>query len=407
MTLAPVSCDVAPAPAPAAGSPAAVVFESWPRILHSFSIVSHFHLLDLAQRPGFTPYFQPRRYLGAAWKPLNGVFAPEDWTLLEQIQAPPPDLMADVWIQMAFPYHFAPVPARRQVVFMACDAGHLTPGAIPDNRPLAAVQEESGAWIITPSHWSRRGLLELGAIPERTCVVPHGVDTRWFYPDPEQRQKVRKTLGWEGRRVLLSVGAMSGNKGIHHIVKAMAALLPRYPDLLLYLKGSDHTYKSGEALQSSLNTLRNHERRSLEGRIIYNGNPLTFEQVALLYKAADLYVSPYSAEGFNMPVLEAMACGLPVVCTAGGPTEDFMTPAAVKTVQSVPHPIPAESGIEADSYGRVLLITFDDLVAQMDAALGDETWRQQAHTAGAAWVADRYSWYHATSHLLRVCGLTP
>ena len=44
-------------------------------------------------------------------------------------------------------------------------------------------------------------------------------------------------------------------------------------------------------------------------------------------QAADVYVSPYHAEGFNLPVLEAVACGIPVVVSAGGSTEDFTHPA--------------------------------------------------------------------------------
>lgn len=373
-----------------------VVFESWPRILHSFSIVSHFHLLDLAQQPGFRPCFQPQPYLGAAWKPLEQVFSPADWATLTAIPPLPAGETADLWIRMAFPYRFSPVASRRLVVFMACDAGQLGPQALEEGETLAAAQDRSEAWIITPSQWSRQGLLRLGAIPERTRVVPHGVDPRWFRRDPAQRDQVRKALGWEGRQVLLSVGAMSGNKGVHHLAKAMAALLPRYPDLFLYLKGSDHTYKSEAALQESLDTLTAAERRALEGRIAYNGSALSFAQIALLHQAADLYVSPYSAEGFNMPVLEAMACGLPVVCTGGGATDDFTIPAAVKSIRA--------SYCET-RIGNVLLIDFADLVAQMDAALGDEAWRAQASVAGAAWVAEHYTWRHATEALLAACGL--
>ncbi|MEG4807439.1 glycosyltransferase family 4 protein [Microcoleus sp. F8-D3] len=50
---------------------------------------------------------------------------------------------------------------------------------------------------------------------------------------------------------------------------------------------------------------------------------LSFAQIAELYQAADVYVSPYLTEGFNLQVLEAVACGLPIICTAGGPADDF------------------------------------------------------------------------------------
>ncbi|KAJ3024471.1 hypothetical protein HDV00_000914 [Rhizophlyctis rosea] len=51
-----------------------------------------------------------------------------------------------------------------------------------------------------------------------------------------------------------------------------------------------------------------------------------------LYNAADCYISPYTAEGFNLPVLEALACGIPVVVTKGGPTDDFTCPEVAKYV---------------------------------------------------------------------------
>ena len=46
--------------------------------------------------------------------------------------------------------------------------------------------------------------------------------------------------------------------------------------------------------------------------------------MAALYRACDVLVHPYRGEGFAMPVLEAMACGLPAIVTAGGPTDEFL-----------------------------------------------------------------------------------
>jgi glycosyltransferase involved in cell wall biosynthesis len=48
--------------------------------------------------------------------------------------------------------------------------------------------------------------------------------------------------------------------------------------------------------------------------------------MAELFQAADVFVSPYKAEGFNMPALEAAACGTLVVATKGGATDDFLRP---------------------------------------------------------------------------------
>lgn len=375
--------------------PRTLVVEGWRRILHSFAVVNHYHLLALARHPQWRLFHVDRPYLGVSWKPLAGLFPAADEAFIAGLEAPPADLVADVSLRMAFPHDFTPSSARRLLVFVTSDAGMLPDSSIVGHQSLGHAQRNSGAVIITPSNWSRHGLIHAGADPEQVFVVPHGVDSRWFFPIPaEQRHKQRQALKWDGRHVIMSVGAMSGNKGIHHICRAVAALVPRYPSLLLYLKGSDHTYLSQQALSECLQVLSAEERQRLEGRIHYNGEAVSFRQIGLLLQSADLYVSPYSAEGFNMPVLESMACGLPVICSAGGPTDDFIHPTAVQRINT---------SVRITDNGRVLIIDFDHLVALLDAALRNSDWRQQAAAAGPPWVAAHYSWDHVVTRLLAVC----
>jgi glycosyltransferase involved in cell wall biosynthesis len=61
----------------------------------------------------------------------------------------------------------------------------------------------------------------------------------------------------------------------------------------------------------------------LSSFILINDN-LNVNQLNTLYNIADCYVSPYRAEGFNMPVLEAMSAGCQVIVTNGGATDDFV-----------------------------------------------------------------------------------
>jgi glycosyltransferase involved in cell wall biosynthesis len=58
-------------------------------------------------------------------------------------------------------------------------------------------------------------------------------------------------------------------------------------------------------------------------------------QLNVLYNVADAYVTPYRAEGFNLPALEAQACGTPVVATRGGATDDFLTGERYHPVEGV------------------------------------------------------------------------
>jgi hypothetical protein len=59
---------------------------------------------------------------------------------------------------------------------------------------------------------------------------------------------------------------------------------------------------------------------------------LTLAQLNSLYSVADAYVTPYRAEGFNLPALEAQACGTPVIATQGGATDDFLWPATTSAI---------------------------------------------------------------------------
>ena len=57
--------------------------------------------------------------------------------------------------------------------------------------------------------------------------------------------------------------------------------------------------------------------------IIVISKNLSLNDLQQLYGSCDAYVSPYRAEGFNITSLEAAACGLPVILTSGGSTDDY------------------------------------------------------------------------------------
>jgi glycosyltransferase involved in cell wall biosynthesis len=62
----------------------------------------------------------------------------------------------------------------------------------------------------------------------------------------------------------------------------------------------------------------------LTNNIIFTEKTLNFKQIRMLYNAADLYISPYIAEGFNLCCLEALACGLNVLVPKTGSTKEYM-----------------------------------------------------------------------------------
>src|SRR5204863_3469458 len=78
-----------------------------------------------------------------------------------------------------------------------------------------------------------------------------------------------------------------------------------------------------------------------------------------LYRSCDVLVHPYRGEGFAMPVLEAMACGLPVIVTAGGPTDEFCPPEAGWRIRAQRKALPGGRVDHFETAGEPLMLEPD------------------------------------------------
>ena len=156
--------------------------------------------------------------------------------------------------------------------------------------------------IIAVSNATREQLLQhTSASDARIRVIHHGVDPIPSASPEEQRAFRSQVLGLAGeQKFFLSVGAMQVRKNIANIVLA-AAKLPPYR---LVLAGGDGY--GAEAIHALI------AREGMGGRVIRLGHASP-ETLRLLYSTAAALVFPSLEEGFGMPVLEAMSCGLPVI----------------------------------------------------------------------------------------------
>ena len=98
-----------------------------------------------------------------------------------------------------------------------------------------------------------------------------------------------------------------------------------------------------------------------------------------------------------MPVLEAAACGVPVICSGGGPTDDFVTDDFALKIASRIVPVKVEAMI-----GDQLAPDVDHLTEQMLAVIDRETWRRHATVAGPAHVTANYTWDRIVERLTGV-----
>jgi glycosyltransferase involved in cell wall biosynthesis len=144
-----------------------------------------------------------------------------------------------------------------------------------------------------------------GVSPERIRVVPGGVDLERF--SPGDRARARAALGLPADRPLIAcVRRLAPTKGVERLIAALPALRARVPGALVAIAG---TGSLAAALRAQARDL------GVEEHVRFLGF-LRDEQIPELYRAADLSVVPSVAfEGFGLVVLEALACGTPVVAT--------------------------------------------------------------------------------------------
>eukprot|EP00602_Paraphysomonas_sp_CaronLab_P003127 CAMPEP_0185038894 /NCGR_PEP_ID=MMETSP1103-20130426/35128_1 /TAXON_ID=36769 /ORGANISM="Paraphysomonas bandaiensis, Strain Caron Lab Isolate" /LENGTH=270 /DNA_ID=CAMNT_0027577543 /DNA_START=69 /DNA_END=881 /DNA_ORIENTATION=- len=180
-------------------------------------------------------------------------------------------------------------------------------------------------FIIMPSFWSARIMTDFGGVPlSKIFLLPHGYDKRVIYPIPLRSlgcQSLREELGvpMEGI-LLLNVGAGTQNKNVELLIEVFAKLSEDYPSSALVVKTMTDLYSSAMNIQDAVM-----QSRSMTSSVLWLDGIYPDEIMGTIYRCADVYVSPYMAEGFNIPVLESLASGVPVVVSRGGPTDEFVS----------------------------------------------------------------------------------
>lgn len=153
----------------------------------------------------------------------------------------------------------------------------------------------------------------LGHIP--THRIPNGVDLGTYCPaDPAERAAMRRGLGVvEDQVVAVYAGRLTTQKRVDLLLHGWAALSrPHHPPALLLILGDG---PQAAALLTLARELR------VSGGVRFLG---AVEEVAPFLRAADLFVLPSRAEGMSNGLLEAMACGLPVVASDVGGSRDLL-----------------------------------------------------------------------------------
>lgn len=186
--------------------------------------------------------------------------------------------------------------------------------------PLVRKALQRASRVFAVSESLRRLAIHLGIGPEKVLVVANGVDLDKFSPVPRAEARRQLGLGADAP-VLVTVGALVERKGFHRVIELLPALRERFPGLTYLVVG-------GASPEGDWTDRLKHQAAllGLTDAVRFLGS-MPPEELRLPLSAADAFVLATRNEGWANVLLEAMACGLPVVATdVGGNAEVVCSP---------------------------------------------------------------------------------
>jgi glycosyltransferase involved in cell wall biosynthesis len=188
----------------------------------------------------------------------------------------------------------------------------------PLHRPQLRWALRAADRVISVSRSLKDTAMAIGVPGERIRVISNGVDTERFFP--VSRVAAREALGLPlDRRIILSIGGLNEGKGHHHVIEILPALRKRHPDLLYVIVGGG---QPGNTYRPVLERMI-HDR-GLEPHVLLAGER-THDEIPRWMGAADLFCLATRSEGWANVLLEALACGRPVVSTRVGGNAEIVT----------------------------------------------------------------------------------
>jgi glycosyltransferase involved in cell wall biosynthesis len=169
--------------------------------------------------------------------------------------------------------------------------------------------------LVGMSELSCRILRETYKVPsEKIVMVPHGIPDVPFV-DPNY---YKDHFGVEGRRVLLTFGLLSPNKGIEYVIDALPAVVRKHQDVAYIVLGATHPQvrrEYGEEYRNSL--LRRVHELGLAEHVIFQNRFVTLQELCEFLGAADIYISPYvhEAQVVSGTLAYALGAGKAVIAT--------------------------------------------------------------------------------------------
>lgn len=354
-----------------------VLFQGWVRIPHSYACCFCFELVHFYKKYSGKVHIllQEQEYYMSHWKANKLIYSEEYNSILNTLLTDPchsytPYTDVDIVFRQTFPYDISlhkNDPSIPVCVFFTSEFRYLDPSyfhidtrkILDEEAILSHLQKYKNISFTCPSEWSAEGMkLFDDTLSDRITVIPHGVDKSVFYKDFSDAK--RKTIRdhykiKEGDILILSIGSMTKNKGIHLLLRALLNMWNENDrKYKLMLKGTGDLYQSKLILQSYLEEIKTtiNFKEFLETVVCFVDNTISYGKINDIFNACDLYASPYLAEGFGLVPLEALASGLPVLVPETGSTSEYINKMTQKEfIYKIPSTVvKTENGLYCNSF---------------------------------------------------------
>ncbi|MCC7371770.1 MAG: glycosyltransferase family 4 protein [Chloroflexi bacterium] len=202
--------------------------------------------------------------------------------------------------------------------------------------------------LIADSEYTRQALGQhLGIDTGRVRVVHLGIDQERFRPRPVTQELRDRFQLRQDRRYLIYVGSEDPRKDLGSLIDALAQIRQTAPDVELLKIGQAHFADERERLLARARTAG-------VGAAVHFLNDVSDADLPALYSLASVCVMPSLYEGFGFPVLEAMACGTPVVAADASSLPELVGDAGLLAPPRAPARLAAAVGqmLDVDGWSR-------------------------------------------------------
>lgn len=189
---------------------------------------------------------------------------------------------------------------------------------IPDG---SGFRQVSRTWPMAMSRHGQKMLTDAGFADP--LYLPHGIDTDLFHPFTDgQRAELRASLGLSASTFIAGTNSANESsedrKAFAEQLQAFAGFAERHPDSLLLVHALKNRHPVGLDLASICTRLGIEDKVLFADESLYDSGSYTPEMLRdQLYGILDVYLGASKAEGFGIPLIEAQACGVPVITTDG------------------------------------------------------------------------------------------